>query len=474
MTNIKCVLIDPPRRLVNISDKGGIKESGEQEAIYPPMGLAYIAAVLRENGVEVKIIDAKSLNMSHEDVAKAIEKERPDFAGVTVFTTQLRSALDTCRGIKKRFPSTKIVVGGPHIHPLHGEVIKEESIDFCVRGEAELTMLELVNTVSNGDEGDLKKVKGLTFKNGNNIIVTPDRPFIQNLDTLPFPARDLLPIHLYKAGTARGVVNFTPVTASRGCPFKCHFCSVPRFWPIHRRRSVENVLNELEDVYRTYKIELVRFTDETFTLNKRWVTEFCRGMVERGLADKITWSCDSRVNTISEELLKEMKSANCEVIFYGIEFGNQRILDFSGKKTTIAQIHKAVEMTKKSGISPYGGFMLGYPTETCETIEDTIKLARTVGVDGATFTVVTPFPGSQLYDYCEEKGLLRTHNLEQFNYASPANGIIALKDVTNEELIKLYEHAHVEFYFRHIRDKLIQDMQNLLEVDMVEVGADYK
>lgn len=159
-----------------------------------------------------------------------------------------------------------------------------------------------------------------------------------------------------------------------------------------------------------------------------------------------------------------MRRANCRYIFYGIEFGNQRILDFSGKGTTLAQIRKAVEMTKEAGIISYGYFMLGYPTETKETIEDTITFARTVGVDHAGFSIVTPFPGTRLYKYCKEKGLLKTTDWSQYSIIQPGRSVIQLRDVTEEELMALYHRAHREFYFRHMRDKLQKELLDMLNL----------
>ena len=461
MRKMKCILIDPPHRVVNLSKKRGFKEAVEQSAIYPPIGLAYIAAVLLENGIDVEIIDAKSLNLSIREVVETVRNGNPDFVGVTIFTTQYSNALSMCREIKRGCPDTRLVVGGPHINPEHREVIKNDFIDFCVRGEGEVTMLELIKAVSSGS--DLKEVSGITFKDGNNIAVNPGRPFIKDLDTLPFPARDLLPNHLYKL---EGNEAFTVMTATRGCPFRCNFCSVPQFWPYQRRRSVENILDELEHVYKEYRVSIVRFTGEVFTLNKKWVIRLCKGMIDRGL-DKIKWSCDSRVDTISEEMFKAMKKGNCQAIFYGIEFGNQRILDFAGKGTTIAQIRKAVEMSKKVGFFTHSNFMVGYPTETKETIEDTITLARTVGVDAATFTVVTPFPGTKLYDYCKENNLLRTTNWDEYNYNQPEKGIIKLRNISDEELMKFYEKAHREFFFRHVRDGVRRELFDLLDLKEV-------
>ncbi|MCW3994397.1 MAG: B12-binding domain-containing radical SAM protein, partial [Candidatus Bathyarchaeota archaeon] len=410
LDDVKVLLIDPPNRVASLSQS----EAQETSPCYPPIGLAYIAAVLRENGARVRIIDAKSLRMTQEELSKQIEKEKPDIAGVNVFTCQLRSAMHTCKRIKDVSPSTQVVVGGPHIHPQHGEVAENSSVDFCVRGEGEITMLELTNAVSTG--GDLKEVSGITFKEGKEIVVTPDRPFIKDLDSLPFPARDLLPNHIYKGLVLFGQGNlFTLITASRGCPFKCHFCSVPQFWPVQRRRSVDNVVDEMEHIYDDFGIRYLRFTDELLPANRKWMMEFCKAIIERGLNEKIVWSCDGHVKVMTREMLEAMSKANCRYIFYGIEFGNQRILDFSGKGTTLTQIHNAVKITKEAGIAIEGNFMIGYPTETKEAIEETIELARSFELEFSTFSIVTPFPGTALYSYCKENNLLKTESWEEYD-----------------------------------------------------------
>jgi len=445
---------------VNISTKTGVKEATEQLACSPPIGLAYVAAILQRNGTDVKIIDAKSLNLPHKEASEIVERENPDIVGVTVFTSQLRSALDMCQAVKEVCPSTKVVVGGPHIHSEHGEVIKKGFIDFCVRLEGETTMLELVDAIWNG--GKLEKIEGLTFKRGDEIVANPDRPLVKALDSLPFPARDLLPNDIY--GGVKGLEegeNYTLVSASRGCPFKCHFCAVPQFWSGQRRRSAANILDELEHIVQAYNIRFLMFSDEEFVVNKKWAAEICQGMVERGLNKILAWSCSTRVDTVTQEVLEAMKKASCEFIFYGIEFGNQRILDFAGKKTTVPQIYKAIDMTRKVGISPHGNFMIGYPTETRDTIEDTITLARSLDLDHASFSIVTPFPGTRLYQYCQENDLLSTDDWEQYSYFNPEKAVIRLGDVTEEELMKLYEKAHAEFLFRHVRDRVRDDLSRL-------------
>ncbi|MFQ6076434.1 MAG: B12-binding domain-containing radical SAM protein [Candidatus Bathyarchaeia archaeon] len=421
-----------------------LKRSLELHSIYPPLGLAYVAAVLRENGADVKIIDANSLDLSPEEVTKMVERDNPDFVGIRVVTPLLRSALYQSEKIKEACPDTKIVLGGPHIHFEHREVIKNEFVDFCVRGEGEITLSELIYTFLNG--GDLKKVRCITFKMGNDIYVTPNRPPIQSLDALPHPAWDLLPLNYYRKRTGGG--NFIGVLATRGCPFGCDFCSVPPMWGrLHRRRSVENILDEIEHIYRQYKMETLMFHDDLLVVDNKWAIELCRGMVERGL-DKLKWRCNGRVGVMTEELLNHMKKANCRIIFYGIEFGNQRILDLCGKGFTVPEVYKTVDMTKRAGIASYGYFMMGYPTETRETIEDTVALARDLvlnhGMDYAGFSIVTPYPGTPLYEYCRRNDLLRITDWSEYTMLHPARGVIKLRDVTEEELLELYRRAHHE------------------------------
>ena len=459
MSKFKCILIDPPSLEVNISGEQGLKETKEHLACAPPIGLAYIAAVLRENDIDVKIIDAKSLNMTHEETCAAVLIEKPDLAGITIFTSQLRSALLTAREIKKNLPSCKIVVGGPHVHPQHEELLrKQSSIDFCVRREGEITMMELAKALSDG--GDFRDILGLTFRDiDNNVIVNPDRPFIEDLDTLPFPARDLLPNYVYRGTIGFGErAKFTYISASRGCPFKCDFCSVNRFWPEPRRRSVKNVIAEMEETYQRHSIGYMRFTDEIFTLDKQWVSEFCQRMTDTGLNKEITWSCDSRVTTVNEELLKEMAQANCRTIFYGIEFGNQKILDDCGKRIKVEQIYEAVDLSKKVGIYPTGNFMIGYPTETRQTIEDTMNLALKLNLDFCSFSIVTPFPGCKLFDYCKYEGLLKTEDWEQYNYFHPGQSVIRLPNIDEDELMELYRRAQFEYYYRDMKEELTQEL----------------
>ena len=231
----------------------------------------------------------------------------------------------------------------------------------------------------------------------------------------------------------------------------CQFCAAPTIWGrLQRRRSVVNVLDELEEIYNKFGVRYIRFVDDLLVVNKKWAIELCRGMIKRGLND-LSWACDGRVGVMSEELLEELKKANCKVIFYGIEFGNQRILDLSKKGINVTQVKETIEMTLKAEISSYGYFMMGYPTETVETVEDTINLATELGLeygmDNAGFSIVTPFPGTELYKYCQRNNMLKSTDWNRYSYQR-GESIIKLENIADKELQALYEKALYEFKFK--------------------------
>jgi len=445
---IKCILVDPPDEAPDPYQKEGASQSTQMHEVYPPLGLLYIAAALQQNGIDVRLIEARAMGLSHDEVIEQIKNENPDFVGITAITARIDAALYLSTKIKQFNPDIKVILGGPHVHFEHRSVINEPSVDFCVRGEGEITALELIKTASSG--GNLRDVRGITFKEDNEAIVNPDRPFVQNLDTFLFPARELLKSPVYRGRWTEGK-TFSPMLATRGCPYFCQFCDAPAIWGrVHRRRSVTDVLDELEQIYEKFGVRYVRFVDDLLVANKKWAVELCRGILERGL-DDLSWACDGRVGLMSEELLEELRRANCKVVFYGVEFGNQRILNFCKKGFTVEQVRQTISMTSEVGISSYAYFMMGYPTETAETVEDTINLAVELaldhGMDSAGFSIVTPFPGTGLYEYCKSNNMLKSTDWNQYSYQL-GKGIIKLEHITDEELATLYERALYEFQFR--------------------------
>lgn len=436
---VKVILISPPDAdYINAIENDLL-------VIDPPIGLAYVAAVLRDNGMDVKIIDGNAMKQSVEGVIESVASDAPDFVGVTVYTFMVNVCGEIAKGIKEKSPKTKIIFGGPHIHPQHEEVMQTMPfVDYCVIGEGEYPTLELIKTVRSG--GELAQVKGIAYRLDGQIIINQQSEYLKNLDELPFPARDLLPLDAYRSPhSIGGQKPFTLILSSRGCPFACHFCACNAVWGNQRRRSVENVLDEIEFVYKKYNVKAIRIEDDLFTLNKKWAMAICKGMVERGL-NKIDWETNGRVGTLSRELLIEMKKANCKSIAIGIEFGNQRILDFAKKGFKIDQVFETVKMIKESGIRAKAYFMIGYPTETKETIEETIKLSQSLGLDYALFTLVTPFPGTHLYKYVKDRGLLKSNDWKDYRFGSART--FSLDGVSEDELIKLWNRAASEFYYR--------------------------
>lgn len=416
----------------------------------PPLGIAYIAANLEKNDIKVKIIDAPTLNLTHKQVSTQVKLFKPDFLGISVTMQSYKSACRHLREFKKFLPKCKFVFGGPIVTFQSEKIMMDcPDLDFCVRGEGEETMTELINTVTL--KTPLRRVLGLTWKKLDKITKNPDRPLITNLDSLPFPAWHLLPMEKYR-GTADlgGGQPFTTVIATRGCIFHCRFCAATIMWRGQRRRSINNVLNEIETLVKKYQIKYLHFPDDLLLANKKYALEFCQGMIERGL-NKISWSCNGRVNLMDHGLLENLKKAGCVCVFYGIESGNQKILNAIDKGVTLAQITKAVKMTHQTGLRVSGSLLVGYPGETKKTIRQTVAFAIKLDLDYASFHIVVPYPGTPLYDDCRKNGWLLSDKWEDYVldiYGEPNQTVIKLKHLTSEELTKLYCWANQKFTHR--------------------------
>ena len=292
----RCILIVPPE------EKSLVDNEVFQTGVFPPLGLAYLASVLRKNSIQVKIIDALACGLSAEDICETVESEKPDFCGITVLSQQIGAALKLTAKIKEVSPLTKTVLGGPHIHFEHESVIAEANVDCCVRGEGEQALLELIQAVMEGR--DLRTVKGVTFKDDTGqVVVNAGRPYLRNLDEVPFPARDLLPMKTYKPPIALGTGKpFTSILATRGCSYKCHYCCLSAMWGSQRRRSVGNVLDEIEKLQKDYGVKYLSFVDDLLVVNSKWAIELFQGMQQRGI--NVEGDCCGRIGVRSEQLLE--------------------------------------------------------------------------------------------------------------------------------------------------------------------------
>ena len=361
----------------------------------------YIGAVLEKAGHSVQIIDPVPEDTSFVQIVRDFD---PQIIGVSIMTASYSLAAGLLRKLKQNIPYALYCAGGAHVTALPVETMDELNLDFTVIGEGEFTMREVCEIIENG--GDLHGVKGIVYQNGSAVVNNGPRDLIQNLDDLPFPGRHLLSDfekYLVPPGILRGFYfeHSTAIITSRGCPYHCIYCgSHLIFGRKIRRRSVDNVIGEIEHLVREYNVKALYFLDDIFTLDSRWVTEFCRQLQERKIS--ISWGCQTRVSMISEELLYTMKGVGCVLIEFGVESGSEKVLEILKRKTPIKAIFKAFNLVRKTGLRSSAFFMLGNPGETLKDINQTFKVAKKIKADWTSFGFTIPLPGTELDRMAQE------------------------------------------------------------------------
>lgn len=376
----------------------------------PPLGIAWLAAVLRQNGYNnVFLIDSVINKYTEVQVLDIIKKQDPDIIGFSFGTQNRFFAINLIRLTRLAFKDIPIVVGGPHPTLTADDLLRNiAEINIVVRGEGEYTFLELVKALDNKD--DLHNIKGISYRDkNNNIIHNLPRDPIKNLDELPFPARDLLPINEYQQTIPLSTEICTSMISARGCPYSCIYCSTAEQWGHQiRHRSPENIISEVEHLLNNYQLDGVGFFDDVFTMNKMRVIEICRRIIEKKM--NLKWWCEARANTIDEELINYMKKAGCVHISMAIESGSDKILKNIKKMITVDQAINATKIIKSAGIKLKLFFMHGLPGETFDDIKKTVFLSRYLqekyGVDEATQGYTMIYPGTYLEKYAKEIGTL--------------------------------------------------------------------
>ena len=370
------------------------RPSGDRSIFrFPPLGLGYIAAYLRDHDVAVNIVDCTFL--SQDEAIERVRSSNPDIIGIQSMFSMRNKSIELAKLLKK---DCKLLVAGGPLPSVDPEGFLE-SFDVVVVGEGEQTMLELVRQ-ADGDF-DPARTRGLAYRENGVTKLTPRREFIDNLDAIPFPARESFDNQSYKDYYSRNFgYTITPVMTSRGCPFTCDFCSRPIFGNGIRFGSATNVTDEMEAV-RSLGYSRIWFADDCFTLNHRRLIDLCDEIIQRGV--RMEWECLSRVDTVSGEVVRKMKQAGCVRIFFGLESGNDFVLSLMQKHATTGQAMEAVQMTKSSGIQVGAFFIVGYPGETNETVLDTLKFASSLPLDYLSFTFPYPIPGTPLYDRVKEE-----------------------------------------------------------------------
>lgn len=362
----------------------------------PPLGLLYIAAVLEQAGFEVRVFDP----LPHDDrEVEDVIAYKPDILGFSILTTYIYRAKRIIADLRKALGGSTFIVGGIHPTVMPEEALSFLGADIAVVGEGETTMRELVAALARNTP--LADIKGIVYRDGAKFVKTPRRELIEDLDSIPLPARHLVNFerYLFPPGIIRGCWSerSTTIITSRGCPFHCIFCgSQALFGRKTRRRSVRNVLGELRQLVDAYRIDSVWFVDDTFTLNKQWVHEFCEALLQSGL--KLKWGCQARVNTVNEETLLLMKKAGLVQLDFGVESGSDRVLKALKKDSTEETIRNAFRVSKKAGIRTLATFIFGNPSEEREDVEKTFRLAREINPDFVSSFFLTPFPGTELMD----------------------------------------------------------------------------
>jgi len=411
----------------------------------PPMGVLYLATMLRNEGLEVSMLDQAARGLSVGEAVKWVRKETPDILGFSTLTGSGRTAATIAREVRREDSSITIVFGGYHA-TFNAERLlnKYPWIDIAVRGEGEHTVIELVEHLEKRQK--LKNVLGITFREKNEVMSTPDRPLIEKLDLLPFPDRKLLNLE-YHSNIAEASIapkKFASIISSRGCPYRCRFCSCQRIargtW---RRRSVDNMFEEIcflvSEGYRQFM-----FVDDSFTVNPKRVVEFCH-RVRKARMD-IEWFFEGRVDRCSYDMLREAVKAGCRIVFFGIESANQKILDYYDKRITPKQSRQAVETARKAGVDVVSGsFIVGAPNETKQEVENTLKFAQQLEIDIPQFNILCAFPGTDLWRELKAKGIL---NEDQYWETGAVVSKISPDTVPYEEIERTVQEYFRSFFLR--------------------------
>ena len=434
----KILLFNPPSGLYRRDNRCQNRvEDQTVNVVFPPMELLYCAAILEKQGHKVWVRDYPAQRDGEDVFLADLVEIQPDYAILTVTIATLENDLRTTALIKERLPNTITAAKGEPLHWMDEEIIQEtRSLDIILRGEVEGTIAEFIRS------DDWSQIPGVTFLRNEEIVRTPIREQFVDLNTLPFPARNLIQNDLYRSPETRNPL--TTIVTSLGCPHQCIFCSVPVLTGTNVRvRSPESVVAEIEECVNQYGIREFLFHADTFTLNKKWVIALCQLILDKGLP--IRWGCNSRVDSIDAERLQWMKRAGCWVVGFGVESGNNQHLEWMKKRATAQQAVEAVRLCREVVIRAHAFFVFGFPWDTEESIRELIHFARELDPDFFDFNVAFPLPGTELASLTTERGLISRERLRGGGYAF---GAVSTETLSPEELATWRRRALWKMYLR--------------------------
>ena len=458
---MQVLLLNPP----TLDDKKFIREGrctqeqGVWTTLWPPISLATIGAVLERDGHVVKIVDCAAQGVSWNHLKEIIDGFSTEVVIWSTGTPSASSDLSLASFIKNHKKHIVTAVFGTHVTVLDTQCMESyPELDFIIRNEPEITSKELVRALQ-GRRG-VEHVSGITFRNSAGAVVsTPPRPFVEDLDSLPFPAWHLVSIECYRL-PLRGK-PYLMIAPLRGCPFSCSFCTCQTYYGRKlRKRSVGSVLKEIERDISRFDVKDFFFWSETFVIDKAYVSALCSALIESKM--DISWTANSRVDTVDAGLLKLMAKAGCWMVSYGIESASQRVLDEVDKGTTVEQAYEAVRYAREAGIKTVGHFILGLPGETEGSLKDTIRYAKKLGLDLAQFYCAVPFPGSRLYERALREGWIKNSD---FGYYRQDYALMELPTVSSRLVNRYRARAYRSFYF-----SLTRSLRTLKLVNWKDVG----
>lgn len=429
-----------------------------------PIYLAYTVAVLEEAGFEVGFLDGVMEEMSIAEFAEAVAKEAPDLVVIECSTPSIEYDLQTAKAIKERDGDTFVALVGSHATFFHREILEANpEVDAICRGEFELTVKELAQTLAH--DGNLSEVWGLSHQQDGGVQINPERPLLEELNSLPFPAWHIVRCEGYHSAVYSGYRTMTMVS-SRGCPAHCTYCLWPETLYGHRfrARSAANVVEEMARLVRDHDVDEIYFDDDCLTLDKERVLEISRLIRERGVG--VNWIAQSRVDTVDEEMLAAMKEAGCHYIYFGVESGSPKMLKLMRKGISLERTKETFTICRRLGIKAQAFFLLGIPGENQETIRQTIEFAKELEPDSVQFAVAIPHPGTQLYEECQRNGWLVYDSWADF---ASKHSLIETEQLSREEVERARVQAYREFYFRPsfmfktaVKIRSLKDMKRVL------------
>lgn len=415
-----------------------------------PLSLAYIAAVLEQEGITVIIKDQYASRRANQDIVRDVLMEKPDIVGFSCLANTLDIVRQISNGIKNVYQPT-IVAGNINATVFAEELLRDRIVDIVVRGEGEYTMRELSSAIR--DNKNLSNVRGISYLQNGKVVHNADRPPIENIDKLPYPAHHLFDLDEYKDQLfflRRG--RILPVSVSRGCNYQCLFCSNRIIHKKFSLRMPERIAEEIAFLYDTYGVRTFGMVGSYFPVEREHTERLCQILTEKGLHKKVSWFIESRVDKVNPTLLKRMKEAGLYFVMYGCDFGTQKMLDRMHKDTTCQQVKEAVGAARTLGIVTACYFLLGGPGETKQDREETIRFAMELDCDIAKFNITVPYPGSKLLEIYRRQHPIGWEELDRIgswmDWSFEQEGLYADTTFSSKELIQLQRKAMFKFYFR--------------------------